>query len=78
MMQTLSGAAVSDGLEGWRRSCSGRGRPVQLRRHGARALPDGRSVLMLRAARCGKQGEQSNIVWNYGHTTIARTCAISS
>jgi hypothetical protein len=70
MMQTLSGAAVSDGLEDGQ-VVSGVGGQYNFVAM-AHALPDGRSVLMLRSARCGKQGEQSNIVWNYGHTTIAR------
>ena len=70
MMQTLSGAAVSDGLEDGQ-IVSGVGGQYNFVAM-AHALPDGRSVLMLRAARDGKQGPQSNIVWNYGHTTIAR------
>jgi acyl-CoA hydrolase len=70
MMQTLSGAAVSDGLEDGQ-IVSGVGGQYNFVAM-AHALPDGRSVLMLRAARDGKQGPQSNIVWHYGHTTIAR------
>ena len=33
---------------------------------------DGRSVLMLRATREARGRVESNIVWNYGHTTIPR------
>jgi len=38
----------------------------------AHALPDGRSLINLRAT--GEVGDklESNIVWNYGHTTIPR------
>jgi acyl-CoA hydrolase len=70
MMQTLSGAAVSDGLADGQ-IVSGVGGQYNFVAM-AHALPDGRSALMLRATREGKDGVQSNIVWNYGHTTIAR------
>ena len=36
------------------------------------ALRDGRSVLLLRSSRVGAAGARSNILWNYGHTTIPR------
>ena len=36
------------------------------------ALPDGRSVIQIRSTRQGSEGVVSNIVWNYGHTTIPR------
>jgi hypothetical protein len=35
-------------------------------------LRDGRSVLLLRSSRIGAGGARSNILWNYGHTTIPR------
>jgi hypothetical protein len=38
----------------------------------AHALEDSRSALMLRAARQGRHGVESNISWSYGHTTIPR------
>ncbi|MBS0316415.1 MAG: acetyl-CoA hydrolase [Proteobacteria bacterium] len=68
MMVTLLGAAVSDGLENGER-LSGVGGQYNFVAMG-HALPDARSILMLRATR-EKHGEiTSNIVWNYGHTTI--------
>ncbi|KAG1478438.1 hypothetical protein G6F54_013983 [Rhizopus delemar] len=38
----------------------------------AHALPEARSVLMFRAARDDKGQRESNVRWNYGHTTIPR------
>jgi hypothetical protein len=38
----------------------------------AHALPEARSILCLRATRTSGGKTTSNIVWNYGHTTIAR------
>ena len=38
----------------------------------AHALPDARSILMLRATHDTKEGPVSNIVFSYGHTTIPR------
>ena len=38
----------------------------------AHALPDARSILMLRAAREKDGKHTSNIVWSYGHITIPR------
>jgi hypothetical protein len=38
----------------------------------AHALPDARSILMLRASYEHKDGLRSTLVWNYGHTTIPR------
>src|SRR3546814_1144663 len=38
----------------------------------AHALPDARSVLLLRATREAGDGAGSNIRWNYGHCTIPR------
>jgi hypothetical protein len=70
MMHTLSGAAVSDGLADGR-VVSGVGGQYNFVAM-AHAIPHGRSVLMLRAVREGKDGAGSNIVWHYGHCTIPR------
>ncbi len=67
MMATALGAAVSDGLEDGR-VVSGVGGQYNFVAM-AHALPDARSVLLLRSTR-GEGG--SNIRWNYGHTTIPR------
>ena len=70
MMVTLLGAAVSDGLEDGR-VVSGVGGQYNFVAM-AHALPGARSILCVRSTRShdGKLG--SNIVWNYGHTTIPR------
>lgn len=70
MMITLLGAAVSDGLEDGQ-LVSGVGGQYNFVAM-AHALPDAQSVLMLRAVREAATGPTSNIVWNYGHTTIPR------
>lgn len=70
MMVTLGGAAVSDGLENGH-LVSGVGGQYNFVAMG-HALPDARSILMLRAVRDGAHGPSSNIVWNYGHVTIPR------
>jgi hypothetical protein len=70
MMHTLSGAAVSDGLADGR-VVSGVGGQYNFVAM-AHAIPHGRSVLMLRAVRDGRDGAGSNIVWHYGHCTIPR------
>jgi acyl-CoA hydrolase len=70
LMVTLSGGIVSDGLEDGRvvSGVGGQYNFVSM----AHALQDGRLVMMLRSHRV-KDGEAvSNIVWNYGHTTIPR------
>jgi acyl-CoA hydrolase len=67
MMMTALGAAVSDALADGR-VVSGVGGQYNFVAM-AHALHDARSVLMLRATR---GGESSNILWNYGHTTIPR------
>ena len=70
MMATLLGAATSDALETGQ-VVSGVGGQYNFVAM-AHALHDGRSVLMLRSSR-SKNGEiVSNILWNYGHTTIPR------
>jgi acyl-CoA hydrolase len=70
IMVTLLGAAVSDGLENGE-VISGVGGQYNFVAM-AHALPDGRSILMLRSTRKKGGVLQSNIVWNYGHITIPR------
>jgi acyl-CoA hydrolase len=70
MMATVLGAAVSDALEDGR-VVSGVGGQYNFVAM-AHALPDARSVLLLRAARDAGGKPVSNIRWNYGHTTIPR------
>ena len=71
MMATALGAAVSDGLADGR-VVSGVGGQYNFVAM-AHALPEARSVLMLRATR-EEPGlpAVSSILWNYGHTTIPR------
>jgi len=70
MMMTLTGAAVSDGLEDYQ-VVSGVGGQYNFVAM-AHAMDDGRSILMLRATREGSDGTSSNIVWQYPHNTIPR------
>jgi len=70
MMATALGAAVSDGLDDGR-VVSGVGGQYNFVAM-AHALPDARSVLLLRATRDADGKAASNIRWNYGHTTIPR------
>lgn len=70
MMATALGAAVSDALEDGR-VVSGVGGQYNFVAM-AHALPDARSILMLRASRESAGAVTSNLVWNYGHTTIPR------
>ena len=70
MMVTLSGAAVSDGLDDGR-VVSGVGGQYNFVAM-AHALPDARSILCLRATRRKDGIVGSNIVYNYGHVTIPR------
>ncbi|GLR13212.1 acetyl-CoA hydrolase [Chitinimonas prasina] len=70
MMVTLLGAAVSDGLENGQ-LVSGVGGQYNFVAM-AHALPCARSILMLRTTRESRGKVSSNIVWNYGHTTIPR------
>jgi acyl-CoA hydrolase len=70
MMATVLGAAVSDALSDGR-VVSGVGGQYNFVAM-AHALPDARSVLLLRATRDTGGRTRSNIVWNYGHTTIPR------
>ncbi len=70
MMVTLLGAVVSDGLESGNivSGVGGQYNFVSM----AHALEDGRLIMMVRSTKksCGKIS--SNIVFNYGHTTIPR------
>ena len=70
MMATALGAAVSDALEDGR-VVSGVGGQYNFVAM-AHALPCARSVLMFRAVRDAGGRSSSNVVWNYGHTTIPR------
>jgi acyl-CoA hydrolase len=70
MMATLLGSAVSDGLEDGE-VVSGVGGQYNFVAM-AHELADGRSILMLRSTRQGRGGIETNIRWNYGHTTIPR------
>ncbi|CAN5363972.1 acetyl-CoA hydrolase/transferase C-terminal domain-containing protein [soil metagenome] len=70
MKVTLLGAAVSDALESGQ-VVSGVGGQYNFVAM-AHALPDGRSILMFRSTRGHGRSLESNVVWNYGHTTIPR------
>jgi acyl-CoA hydrolase len=70
MKVTLLGAAASDALESGQ-VVSGVGGQYNFVAM-AHALPDARSILMLRATHETADGPVSNIVWSYGHTTIPR------
>ncbi len=70
MIATALGAAVSDGLEDGR-IVSGVGGQYDFVAM-AHALEDARSVLMFRARRDHSGKAESNVRWNYGHTTIPR------
>ncbi|TVQ34301.1 MAG: acetyl-CoA hydrolase [Wenzhouxiangella sp.] len=70
MMVTATGAAVSDGLAD-HQVISGVGGQYNFVAM-AHAMDDGRSVLMLRAARGSDHDRTSNIVWEYPHVTIPR------
>jgi acyl-CoA hydrolase len=70
MMVTLLGAAVSDALEDGR-VVSGVGGQYNFVAM-AHELPLGRSVLQVRSTRTEHGQVRSNLVWNYGHTTIPR------
>lgn len=70
MMTTVLGAAVSDALEDGR-VVSGVGGQYNFVAM-AHTLRDGRSILMFRATREQGKSTHSNVLWNYGHTTIPR------
>ncbi|HEY2464656.1 MAG TPA: acetyl-CoA hydrolase/transferase C-terminal domain-containing protein [Steroidobacteraceae bacterium] len=70
MMMTLLGAAVSDGLADGR-VVSGVGGQYNFVAM-AHSLPDARSILTLHSTREKNSKITSNILWNYGNTTIPR------
>lgn len=70
LMATLTGAVCSDGLESGQ-MVSGVGGQYNFVSQ-AHALPDGRSILMLKSTRMKGKVVSSNIVWNYGHITIPK------
>jgi len=70
MMTTVLGAAVSDALEDGR-VVSGVGGQYNFVAM-AHTLHDGRSILMFRGTREQANTVHSNVLWNYGHTTIPR------
>ena len=70
MMATLMGAVVSDGLEDGQ-VVSGVGGQYNFVAQ-AFALRGARSILTLEATRQARGKFESNIRWNYGHTTIPR------
>jgi acyl-CoA hydrolase len=70
MRATLLGAVVSDGLDSGK-VVSGVGGQYDFVRQSF-ALKNARSIIMIKATRVSGGKESSNIVWAYGHTTIAR------
>ncbi|MEE4160911.1 MAG: acetyl-CoA hydrolase/transferase C-terminal domain-containing protein [Woeseiaceae bacterium] len=70
MMMTLGGSACSDGLDNGQ-VISGVGGQYNFVAM-AHALDGARSILMLRSTRSKGGNVSSNIVFNYGHTTIPR------
>jgi hypothetical protein len=70
MIVTLLGAAASDALESGQ-VVSGVGGQYNFVAM-AHAIPDARSILMLRATHDNQDGLKSSIVWRYGHVTIPR------
>ena len=70
MMVTALGAVVSDGLENGQ-VVSGVGGQYNFVAQ-AHELSGARSIIMLDAVRKRNGKASSNIVWNYGHTTIPR------
>jgi hypothetical protein len=70
MMATLLGDVVSDGLDNGQ-VVSGVGGQYNFVAQGF-ALEGAHSVIMLRSHRVTKGKPQSNIRWNYGHTTVPR------
>jgi acyl-CoA hydrolase len=70
MMATLLGAAISDALENGQ-VVSGVGGQYNFVAQSF-ALEGARSIILLRATRTARRRTTSNILWNYGHTTIPR------
>ncbi len=70
MMATLLGDVISDGLDNGK-VVSGVGGQYNFVAQSF-ALDDARSIIMLRSTRNSNGRVTSNILWNYGHTTIPR------
>lgn len=70
LMVMLSGAVVSDGLENMQ-VVSGVGGQYNFVSQ-AHALDDARGAIMIRSTRTKGKDVSSNVVFNYGHTTIPR------
>lgn len=70
MKVDVLGAAASDALED-HQVVSGVGGQYNFVAM-AHALPDSRSILMLRSVHSGKETVESNVVWKYGYCTIPR------
>jgi acyl-CoA hydrolase len=70
MMATLLGDVISDGLDNGK-VVSGVGGQYNFVAQSF-ALENARSIIMVRATRSVKGRVTSNILWNYGHTTIPR------
>ena len=70
MMATMLGAIVSDGLDDGK-VVSGVGGQYNFVAQ-AFALDDARSIICVNATRTSGGSTSSNIIWNYGHTTIPR------
>jgi hypothetical protein len=70
MMATLLGDVISDGLDNGK-VVSGVGGQYNFIAQSF-SLEDARSIIILRATRASKGRVTSNILWNYGHTTIPR------
>lgn len=70
LMVMLSGAIVSDGLEDMR-VVSGVGGQYNFVSQ-AHAIEDARGGIMIRSTRAKGKNVSSNVVFNYGHTTIPR------
>jgi acyl-CoA hydrolase len=70
MMSTLLGGAISETLDDGK-VVSGVGGQYNFVAM-AHELPDGRSILLQRATREGRNGVETNIRWHYGQTTIPR------
>ena len=70
MMATLLGAVISDALADGK-VVSGVGGQYNFVAQSF-ALDDARSIILVRATRNAKGRVTSNILWNYGHTTIPR------
>ncbi|MGH8659692.1 MAG: acetyl-CoA hydrolase/transferase C-terminal domain-containing protein [Gammaproteobacteria bacterium] len=70
LMATLSGAVVSDGFENGQ-VVSGVGGQYNFVAM-AHALPDARSIILLRSTRGEGRDVVSNLVWHHGHITVPR------